>query len=230
MKTIGILGGIGPSASASMYSRIISYMQNEYEAWEDDDFPPIMVYSISLEGFDEKGIADPKKAEENLVNAVKKLEQMGCDMIVIACNTVHYFDKQLEQTLSIPLVHMIAEACADVKKHGFTKVGIACSHSTRDLKLYSDGLSELSIEPVVATDEEQEVIDKAIVDVMAGKQDAQTTKNLNQVFDRYRADGAEAVVLGCTELPLAIQQKDAVIKILDANDIVVKEAVKLARQ
>lgn len=227
-KTIGILGGIGPSASASMYSRIIKYMQNEFQAWDDGDFPPIMVYSTALEGFDEKGIADPGLAKDALVHGVQKLEHMGSDLVVIACNTVHHFDKEIQAAIQVPLVHMVEEACKDVKKQGYAKVAVACSQSTRDLELYTKSLKSLGLEPIVTTQKEQAVINNAIMEVMGGQQGSQTIFNLNTVFHAFKDRGAESVILGCTELPLAITQNDTDIKIFDANDIAVKEAVRLA--
>lgn len=227
-KTIGILGGIGPSASANMYVRIIEYMQKTHGAWDDADFPKVMVYSTSLAGFDENGIDDRELVVADLVEAVKKLEAMGSELIVVACNTVHYFDKQMEAAVNIPIVHMIDEACNDVKKQGFAKIGIACSQSTRDLMLYSNSLTKIGVEPIVATDEEQQIINSAIKDVMAGKQDTQTIQQLNIVFSRMQASGAESILLGCTELPLAINQQDTDIQLIDANHIVVRQAVELA--
>ena len=227
-KTIGILGGIGPSASANMYVRIIEYMQKHYEAWDDADFPKVMVYSTSLSGFDEYGIANEKLVAVDLVQAVKKLESMGSDLIVVACNTVHHFDKQMESAVTVPLIHMINEACADAKRAGYTKVAIACSQSTKDLGLYSSGLARIGIEPLVTTENEQSIVNNAIKDVMAGKQDDKTKADLNLVFNRFKESGAEAVLLGCTELPLAISQEDSELTILDANHIVVKQAIELA--
>lgn len=227
-KTIGILGGIGPSASASMYSRVISYMQSHYGAWDDNDFPKVMVYSTALEGFDESGIADPDLVEKSLVDAAKKLESMGSDLIVVACNTVHYFDKQIEQAIGVPLVHMIDEACRDVSRRGIKKIGIVCSQSTRDLGLYSNALSSYGIEPLVCTDGEQAKINKVIMNVMAGKQGPDDIVALDTIFKRYQDSGAEAVILGCTEIPLAISQKDSNLELIDANDVVVSQAIEIA--
>lgn len=227
-KTIGILGGIGPSASANMYVRIVEYMQTHYGAWDDEDFPKVMVYSTALSGFDEYGIADKELVAADLVQAVKKLEDMGSELIIVACNTVHYFDEQMEKAVSIPLVHMIDQACSDVKKQGFAKVGVACSQSTKDLRLYYDGLIAIGVEPLATTEDEQVIVNNAIKDVMAGKQDSSTKSELNKVFKRFKEDGAKAVQLGCTELPLAISQSDTSIELVDANHVVVKQAIELA--
>lgn len=229
-KTIGIIGGIGPSASANMYIRIIEYMQTHYGAWDDEDFPKVMVYSTALSGFDEYGIADEELVANDLVQAVKKLEYMGSELIIVACNTVHYFDGQIEKAVNIPLVHMIDQACSDVKRRGFTKVGIVCSQSTKDLGLYRDRLIAIGVEPLVTTKDEQVVVNNTIKDVMAGKQDSSTKSELNKVFNRFKEDGAKAVLLGCTELPLAISQSDTNIELVDANHIVVKQAIELAIQ
>lgn len=229
-KTIGILGGIGPAASADMYSRLIKYMQNTYQAWDDADFPQIMVYSTAIKGFDDTGIVDKHSAERELVRAITKLEKMGSQMVVVACNSVHYFDHAMQAALNIPLVHMVDRACEEAFARGYKKVGIFSSQSTRDLKQYSDSLRKLGIEPVIASDDEQAILNQAIKDVMSGRQGAHNVYSLRQILRRYREAGAEATILGCTELPIIMSQSNADMPILDANDIVIKCAVNLARR
>lgn len=204
-------------------------MQTTYEAWDDADFPKIMVYSTYLEGFDENGIVDSEKVVAGLVEGVQQLEKMGSELVLVACNTVHHFDAEMQSAINVPLVHMINEVCHDTKQRGFSKVAVACSQSTRDLGLYSEGLRAQGIEPLVTTDDEQILVNTAIKDVMAGNQGARTIHDLSQVFERFSNDGAEAVILGCTELPLAIEQSDTKLLVLDANDIAVRQAVNLAR-
>jgi len=80
-KTIGILGGMGPVASANMYNKIISQAQKQLGAVQDIDYPLIILYSIGLEGFDETGIKDYAKVEKQLVAGVKHLEKCGAEII-----------------------------------------------------------------------------------------------------------------------------------------------------
>ena len=123
---------------------------------------------------------------------------------------------------------MIDEASEDAVRRGFKKVGVVCSQSTRDLRLYSESLINRGIEPIVATDEEQKMINRAIKDVMAGEQGSHNIYDLNKVFENFVNKGAEAVILGCTEIPLAVTQNDTEILLLDANEVVVREAVRMS--
>ncbi len=115
-KTIGILGGMGPGASANLYQTIISIAQKKYGAEQDYDFPPMVIYSLPLIGFDETGITEPESVKKQLVEGVKKLEKAGCDFIIIACNTVHIYQKNMQKAINIPIVSMIEQAVKKAKK------------------------------------------------------------------------------------------------------------------
>ncbi len=106
-KTIGVLGGMGPEASANLYSKIIKYAQYKYNAVQDFDYPPIIIYSLPLFGFDETGIVDEKLVKQQLIDGVKKLESAGCDLIIIGCNTVHIFYDEMQAAIKIPILNIV---------------------------------------------------------------------------------------------------------------------------
>jgi len=81
-KVIGVLGGMGPVASSNLYAKIIKYTQQEYGAVQDFDYPPIIIYSLPLVGFDETGIVNEELVKEQLIAGVKKLESAGCELII----------------------------------------------------------------------------------------------------------------------------------------------------
>ena len=139
-KTIGVLGGMGPEASSNLYSKIIKYAQHEYGAVQDFDYPPIIIYSLPLFGFDETGIVDETLVKKQLIEGVKKLESAGSDLIIIACNTVHSYFKEMQSAINVPIFNIIEETKKRVVEFGYKKVGLFASESTNKLELYRQQL------------------------------------------------------------------------------------------
>lgn len=191
MKTIGILGGLGPAASAQFYTTLIDIAQKEYYAVQDADFPKILLYTVSIPDFDETG--DLTSAKEPLIQGVKALETMGSELIVIPCNTVHHLYSDMQSAVKVPIVNMI-ECVARVARK-YTTVGLLTSEETKESKLYT------LPNALTTTQAEQSLVNEAIRHAMAG-----LSFDLSPVIDRFITDGAEAILLGCTELPLVVKK------------------------
>ena len=224
-KTIGVLGGMGPEASANLYSKIIKYAQYKYNAVQDFDYPPIIIYSLPLLGFDETGIVDEKLVKQQLIDGVKKLESAGCDLIIIGCNTVHIFYDEMQAAIKIPILNIVEETKKRVKEFGYKKVGLFASESTSKSKLYQKKFAEDNIEIISPNEKQQKILNKVIEHVMGGNQKIDDVIALKDVARDYLRQGAEAVVMGCTEIPLAINQSHTDIKLFDTIEIIVQSAV-----
>lgn len=223
-KTIGVLGGMGPVASANLYSKIIKYSQDKYGAVQDYDYPSVIIYSLPMQGFDEKGIADEALVKEQLIAGVKKLESAKCDLIIIGCNTVHVYFKEM-QAVNIPIFNIIEETRKMVEGLGYKKVGIFASESTNKLKLYQKQFKEKGIDTVNPNDQQQIILNRVIEHVMGGNQKTEDIIALKDVARDFLRQGAEAIVMGCTEIPLAINQTHTDIKLFDTIEIIVQSAV-----
>lgn len=224
-KTIGVLGGMGPEASANLYSKIIKYSQSEYGAVQDFDYPPIIIYSLPLFGFDETGIVDETKVKEQLIEGVKKLELAGCDLIIIACNTVHTYFDEMQAAVKVPIFNIIEETKKRVKKLGYKKVGLFASESTNKLQLYQKRFADSDIEIISPNEEQQVILNRVIEHVMGGNQKIEDVILLKEIARDYIRQGSEAIVMGCTEIPLAINQSHTDIKLFDTIEIIVQSAV-----
>lgn len=227
-KTIGILGGMGPSASADLYFRIIKYSQEKYNTVQDYEYPPIFMISLALSGFDETGITDEDLVKKQLIDGVKKLEAAGADFIIIACNTVHIFYEQMQAAVKIPILNIVEETKKKILESGFKKVGLFSSESTNKLGLYQNSFKQNGIEIIPANDNQQKLLNNVIENVMGGKQGAEDVKTLKEISAEYSKQGAEAVVMGCTEIPLAINQSQIDIKLFDSTQILSESAVDLS--
>ena len=102
-KTIGIIGGQGPSSTADFYMRIVKYFQDNFGARYVRDFPPMIIFSVPTPDLVER-IEDEEKIFNMVTDAIKKMENDGCDFIVIACNSLQYLNKRLQDEIKIPII------------------------------------------------------------------------------------------------------------------------------
>lgn len=208
-----------------LYTKMIKYTQREYGAEQDTDYPPMFIYSLPLFGFDETGIVDEKRVTGQLIDGVKKLETAGADLIIIACNTVHCFYNEMQSAVDVPIYNIIEETRSWVQQAAHKKVGLFASESTCKLNLYQHSFAESGIDVVAPNREQQKKLNRVIKNVMGGKQGADDRSVLIDIAKEYQSQGAEAVVLGCTEIPLAINQSDTQIKLFDTIEIIIQSAV-----
>ncbi|MCX6790412.1 MAG: amino acid racemase [Candidatus Kaiserbacteria bacterium] len=227
-KTIGILGGMGPEASAYFYNLLIKLAHKKYGAVQDTDFPPILIYNLTLFGFDETGITDEDLVKKQLIEGVKKLELAGSDFIIIACNTVHIFYDAMQNAVNIPILNIIDETVDETVRKGYMSVGLLSSESTNKMGLYKNKLEDRGIKVFSVSDEQQEKLNKIILHVMAGEQGVSDVAVATKIIDNLISQGAEAIILGCTELPLAIDQAHVSIPLFNSNEIVMDRALSVA--
>ena len=188
-------------------------------------YPPIIIYSLPLFGFDETGIVDEKLVKKQLIEGVKKLESAGSDLIIIACNTVHSYYQEMQSAVKVPIFNIIEETKKRVIKSGYKKVGLFASESTNKLKLYQKRFADSNIEVISPNSEQQKILNRIIEHVMGGNQKTEDIIFLKDIARDYIRQGAEAIVMGCTEIPLAINQAHTDIKLFDTIEIIVQCAV-----
>lgn len=230
-KVIGVIGGLGPSAGVDLCQRFLTYSQKKYQAVMDWDYPHFILNSLNMTGFDETGIADYPHVLAGMTQACKALEGAGADFIVMACNTIHAMLPELQQQVKIPFISMIAEAGKAVQAAGFTKIGLVCSETTSRLNLYQKVFSDLGIEVVAPIEEQQPVLNDVIEAVMGNTQGDKEKTALREIMQYQISQGAQAIVLGCTELPLAIDQSDCPEwTVFDTLQIIAEAAVEEARR
>lgn len=181
--------------------------------------------SLAMSGFDETGIVNEELVKNQLIEGVKKLEGAGADFIIIACNTVHVFYTEMQSAVKIPILNIVEETKKRVLEAGFKKVGLFSSESTNKLGLYQNNFKQSGIDVISANDEQQNLLNNIIENVMGGKQDIKDVEILENISAEYSVHGAEAVVVGCTEIPLAINQSQTDVKLFDTTQIIAELAV-----
>lgn len=227
LKTIGLLGGMGPAASAESYRDLVGICQKMYHAVDDADFPTMIIYSLPLSEFTHAGFVNKigGKIFDQLMSALLKMEKAGAELIVMDCNTVHCFYEELQAGLSIPIVNLIDVTVKHAAKKKKKSVGILSSRTSRRLGLYEAAFEKHKIRTIAVTDAEQKMIDRAIHAAMGGIQGAKEIQALAKIIDRLVADGAEAIIFGCTEISLLLKDWIDDNLYIDSQWLALKHAV-----
>jgi len=208
-KSIGIIGGMGPQASVYMYKLLIDMAQKEFSAKNNDDFPEIILHSVPVPDFiSDKHNKD--KALGMLKDSVKKLNSINVSFLAIACNTVHILLPELKKNSKVSLISIIDEVVENIMQSKIRKIGILGTPSTINSKLYQVVLNKYKIESVIPNSKQQGVLDKIIRNVLAGQINKKNIKQLISIADSLILQGANGIVLGCTELPLIFPSKYSV--------------------
>lgn len=202
-KVIGVLGGIGAVASANFYQELIKVTQEKYNAKYDDDYPQVIINSLSFSGFDNQGKGDEVNIKAQLVDGLNQLYKAGADFGVIACNTVHQYLDFLTKNTKLEILSIVDATIEEIIKANHSCVGILSSSETKDVGLYSKAINNIGLNFKLTTNKEQKILDKIIANVMSGNVLYKDKKNLSLMIDKMSKAGVDGVILGCTELPLA---------------------------
>ncbi|WP_428488376.1 aspartate/glutamate racemase family protein [Rhodopila sp.] len=230
-KVLGILGGMGPLASAQFMVRLTLLTQ----ANRDQEHIPAVLWSDPRVPDRIAGRAgtgpDPLPW---LLRGVDGLRQAGCGAIAIPCNTAHGWYEAMANVAGVPILHIVDAAAADLRRNGMTSgtIGVMATQTTLDMRLYQDRLGEQGwtcIQP--DADRMQRLVEPATALVKANRV-AEAYLPLLEVVNSLGARGASAVVLGCTEIPLGILAGPASalrVPVVDTIDALARAAIQWAQ-
>ena len=226
-KSIGILGGMGPLATADLFRKIVLMT----DAARDNDH--IRVYIDDNASIPDRtaailsGGADPLPA---MTDSLRKLEACGADCIIMPCNTAHYFLPRLQALTKVPFLSMLeatAKACA-ARFPGKTAAVLA-TKGTLSAGLYQAALEQAGAPFLIPNDAEQDALMRVIYDgVKAGKGPEAYRADMEAVVEALTARGAGYFILGCTELPLAAQALALDAPAADPTEELAKAAIRFA--
>jgi len=217
LKTIGILGGMGPEATAHFFGLVVKNTR----AAKDQDHVPVIVYNLPAipdrTAAILRGGASPLP---HLVRGVRALHRAGADFAVIPCVTAHYFHPALAARSSIPVVQLLEETVADVRKRRprIRVIGLLASDGTVVSRIFHDAFGAAGIEVLVPTPHDQKRVMNAIYGKKGIKAGVTTGLPRKAVLDAaaglIRA-GAQGIVAGCTEVPLVLGEDDLPVPLVE---------------
>ena len=222
--TLGVIGGLGPIATAHFMELIIRMT----EADTDQEHLDMILYNRPSIPDRTGYILDPTKPNPlpEMIRVGNALARQGAKLIAIPCMTAHYFHRDLTRYIEAPIVHAIHETAVHLKKHGITKVGIMATDGTVRSKLFQQELLEHGITPVIPGEQGQKCVMSVIYDDIKANRPAEMDK-FNFAAKDLREQGAEAIILGCTELSLVKRDYPIGAGYLDAMEVLAQTCVRM---
>ena len=215
---------MGPEASGYLYKLLIDLAIKKFGAKNNDDFPEIILYSLPVPDF----ISDNRnrnKALEMIKQRVKSINSSNISCISIACNTAHILLPQLRVVSKAPFISMIDETVKQVHTDNRKKVGIMGTPSIIKYALYQSTLKKCGISTLVPSKEQLIILEQIIRNVLEGKILTEDSNDLKKIADDLGLQGAEAIILGCTELPLVFPRSYS-LPIYNCVEILAKALLK----
>ncbi|KMK76688.1 hypothetical protein AB990_13630 [Alkalihalobacillus pseudalcaliphilus] len=227
MKKIGLIGGLSWESTADYYKRINEYVKNQYGGLHS---AKCLVYSFNFhEVVELQNNGRWQEATEEMITAAQSLEKAGAELVIICTNTMHLMAKEVQEAISIPLIHIVDVIAESIKSHGFSKIGLLGTRFTMEKDFYKEKLEEHGIETIIPTEEDRAIVHHVIYDELCqGIVCPNSKASYQAIIERLASRGAEGVILGCTEIPLLISEHDTLIPLFDSTKLHAEYATKLA--
>jgi len=229
MKTVGIIGGLGPETTSEFYLDIIFSCQKKDRTAR----PAIIISSVPLpyqieEDAIEKNIGI-ERIKPFLTKEAQRLEKAGAEFIVMPCNSLHVFIEDIRKSVSVPVLSIVEETVEFIKNNNFKRVGIVSTSATIKNKLYENAFAENGIEYVVPNELQQARMGKFILNLVIGQQKNRDREELISIINDFENKEVDCVILACTDLQLLVPSHQN-LKIFDTMkifaDATVQEIIK----
>jgi aspartate racemase len=230
MKLIGIVGGLSWEATALYYrllneatARVLGEHHNARSVIVSVDFAEAL--ALANQG-DWDGLA------VLLIDAARRIRDAGADMVLLSANTAHIVADQVAAAIDVPLLHIADVAGTAAQVRGFHRVGLIGTRFTLESPIFADRLRERARLEVIAPDATgRDDLQRIIVDELTvGRIEPQSRRQCAAIMRQLQDQGAEAIIVACTELPLLIQPDDSSLPLLDTTALHVEAALRLALQ
>ncbi len=225
MKTIGLIGGMSWESSLEYYRIINEKVKKELGGLHS---AKSILYSVD---FEEIQILQHKdewdKLTKIMIDAAKSLEKAGADMIVICTNTMHKMADDVQNKITIPILHISDATAQSIQEHGLNKVGLLGTRFTMEQDFYKTRLSDkYGLDVIIPGNDDIDIVHKIIYDELClGKIVESSKKEFLRIIENLVKNGAEGIILGCTEIPLLVKQADVSVPVFDTTNIHAERAV-----
>ena len=224
-KTLGVIGGMGPAATCDLMEKIISLTRAASDQEHIHMLADVNTAIPDRTAAILRGGPDPVP---ELTKSARRLVSAGADILLMPCNTAHYFYDDVARAVSVPVLHMPREAAAALKAAGVKKAGGLATDGTVRAGVYEKALVEAGIELLYPSPAMQAEVMRLIYDGVKGRSAPLESIPVGDILQDLRGQGAEKVVLACTELPIAFAELGLMEGCLDATRALAFAAVRAA--
>lgn len=227
MRTIGLIGGMSWESSVEYYRIINEEVKNRLGGLHS---AKCLLYSVDFEEIERYQVeGDWESAGKTLGDVASSLENAGAEFIVICTNTMHKVIDYIEARITILVLHIADATANQIKKSNLTKVGLLGTKYTMEQDFYKSRIESNEISVLVPNDTEREMINKVIYEELCLGNIKQTSRDYyKEVIKNLVENGAEGIILGCTEIGLLVKQEDSEVPIFDTTEIHAIESVNKA--
>lgn len=227
MKTIGLIGGMSWESTITYYQIINETIKKKLGGLHS---AKILLYSVDFDEIEKcQSSGNWEQAGKILTGIAKKLELAGADCIVICTNTMHKIAPQMQQEIAIPILHIADTTICQLKKAKINKVGLLGTKYTMEEAFYKERLIKQGIDVIIPDKENVDIVNDIIFNELClGIIKDASRKKFATIIQSLKNQGAQGVILGCTEIGLLIQQKDSVLPAFDTTIIHAASAAEYA--
>jgi len=227
MKTIGLIGGMSWQSTIDYYRfmnmEVLNRTNGKHEAKiiiDSVDFGEVEAF---MKEKDFEGISTM------MVKSARRLEKAGADLVMIGANTMHFAAEQVQDSISIPLINIVDATIQAIQAKSLTKVGLLGTKFTMEQDFFKKRLIANDIDVNVPGAEDREFIHQTIFkELFNAHINPESKKRFLSIMDGLAGEGAQGIILGCTEIPLLIKQEDTALPVFDTTEIHALAAVELA--
>ena len=228
MKTIGMIGGMSWESSLEYYRIINQTIKDRLGGLHS---AKSLMFSFDFAEIETlQMVGDWPKATAMMVQAAQQLEKGGADFVIICTNTMHKMAEAVQAGINIPLLHIADATAAAIQAQGLHKIGLLGTNFTMEEDFYKGRLGEgFGLEVIVPQKPERQIVHDIIYDELClGITKADSRAHYRQIMADLAADGAEGIILGCTEIGLLVGQADSSVPLFDTTVIHAETAVAYA--
>ncbi|HHL32715.1 MAG TPA: aspartate/glutamate racemase family protein [Oceanospirillales bacterium] len=230
MKTIGLLGGMSWESTLWYYKSLNEGIKQQLGGLHS---AKVALYSVDFDEIEKLQMkGDWQTAAQVLANAAIGIEKAGADFLLICTNTMHKVADEVQQAINIPLLHIADATAIQLKAIGVAKVGLLGTAFTMEQDFYKGQLTDAhGLDVIIPTKQDRKLVHRVIYDELClGKINGDSKQQYLRIIEQLAGQGAEGVILGCTEIGLLVKQSDTKVKLFDTTLIHANSAVKYALQ
>jgi aspartate racemase len=228
VKKIGLVGGMSWVSTIDYYRLINEGVNKKLGGLH---FAECIIYSVNFYDFVTNNTANNWDATFRIIlDACKSLEKSGAEAIVLCANTAHAVADRLEESIRVPLIHIVAETARAINTRGVQKVGLLGTKFTMEMDFYKNRLAQAGIEAIIPESQQsRDFIQQTLKEELGkGIVREETKQEYIAIINELVKNGAEGIILGCTEIPMIISQNEVAVPVFDTTRIHSKAAVNFA--
>jgi len=225
MKTLGLIGGMSWESTVPYYRLINEAIKTRLGGLHS---ARLVLYSVDFEEIARLQHAGDWDAAGNvLADAAQRLERAGAEALVICANTMHKVAPAIEAVVRMPVLHVVDAVAEDIRAAGFSKVGLLGTRFTMEHPFYAERLAQHGLQALIPEKDDRDIVHRVVYEELClGKIVDASRDAYRRIMAKLVAQGAEAIILGCTEISMLVGTQDASVPLFDTTAIHARKAAE----